>query len=208
MNRYPNVTFIRTQQRTSPSLILFAALVALGLLALFGSRGTLGPLAGPAPAAAAQCSGADNSPKSLSAKRASSLVICLVNKERRQRGMGSLGKVDKLARAARGHTAHMKRSDCFAHTCPGEPSLTGRLSKADYLPCNCNWEAGENIAWGAGSSQGSPRAVVQAWMKSSEHRSRILDGSYEDVGVGFRHGSPFGGSKKQATYTLDFGAKR
>ena len=202
-----NLTSSSTQ-RISPSLLLLAALIALTLLALFGSRGTLGPLSGPAPAAAAQCSGADNSPKALSAKRASQLVICLVNKERRERGMSSLGKVEKLARAARGHTAHMKRSDCFAHTCPGEPSLTGRLSKADYLPCNCSWEAGENIAWGAGSSKGSPRAVVQAWMKSSEHRARILDGSYQDVGVGFRHGSPFGGSKKQATYTLDFGAKR
>lgn len=188
-------------------MILLAALVALGLLALFGSRGALGPLSGPAPAAAAQCSGADNSPKALSAKRASQLVICLVNKERRQRGMGSLNRVGNLVRAASGHTAEMKRSDCFAHTCPGEPSLTGRLSKADYLPCDCRWEAGENIAWGAGSSQGSPRAVVGAWMNSGEHRARILDGSYEHIGVGFRHGSPFGGSKKQATYTLDFGAK-
>lgn len=201
------MTFTSSNQRTSPSLILLAALVALGLLALFGSRGTLGPLSGPAPAAAAQCSGASKSPKALSAKRASQLVICLVNKERRQRGIGSLNRVDNLVRAARGHTAEMKRSECFAHTCPGEPSLTGRLSKADYLPCDCRWEAGENIAWGAGSSQGSPRAVVGAWMSSGEHRARILDGSYEHVGVGFRHGSPFGGSKKQATYTLDFGAK-
>lgn len=197
--------------RISPFLILIAALVLTGLLALFGSRGApgpLGPLTGPAPAAAAQCPGASNSPKQLSARRASQLVVCLVNKERRKRGISGLRRVDKLARAARRHTAHMKRSDCFAHTCPGEPDLTGRLSKADYLPCKCNWKAGENIAWGAGSSQGSPRAVVGAWMKSGSHRGRILDGSYRDIGVGVRHGSPFGGSKKQATYTLDFGAKR
>lgn len=198
-------------RRVSPFIIFFAALLLIGLLALFGSRGAsgpLGPLSGPAAAEAAQCPGASNSPRRLSAKRASQLVICLVNKERRKRGVGGLRRVDKLVRAASRHTEHMKRSDCFAHTCPGEPSLPGRLSKADYLPCNCNWEAGENIAWGAGSSKGSPRAVVKAWMKSGEHRARILDGSYKDIGVGFRHGSPFGGSQKQATYTLDFGAKR
>jgi uncharacterized protein YkwD len=182
-------------------------LALLGLLALFGLRGAPGPFSGPASAAAAQCSGASNSPKALSAKRAGQLVICLVNKERRQRGLRPVNRVKTLARAAGRHTAEMKRSDCFAHTCPGEPNLTGRLSKADYLPCNCNWRAGENIAWGAGSSQGSPRSVVKAWMGSGEHRARILDGSYEHIGVGVRHGSPFGGSNKQATYTLDFGAK-
>ena len=179
-------------------------LFGLAAAALFGSGAGL---TGPEAAEAAQCKGASEGPKSLSAKRASSLVVCLVNKERRQRGKGSLNRVDNLARAARDHTTQMKRTNCFAHTCPGEPDLTGRLSRADYLPCGCSWRAGENIAWGAGS-EGSPRSVVKAWMNSASHRARILDGSYQHVGVGFSHGSPFGGNKKQGTYTLDFGAKR
>ena len=201
------MTPTHSKHRIPPFFVFPLTLFALAMLALFGGSGGAGGLAGPASADAAQCSGASSTPKSLSAKRASGLVVCLVNKERRKRGMGSLNRVDKLAQAARGHTAHMKRKDCFAHTCPGEPDLTGRLSRANYLPCSCSWEAGENIAWGAGS-QGSPRAVVNAWMNSSSHRARILDGSYQHAGVGFRHGSPFGGNKKQGTYTLDFGAKR
>ena len=187
-------------------LLFVAALAGLAALALLGPGG--GALAGPASADAAQCKGASNSPRRLSAKRASNLVVCLVNKERGERNLRRLSQRKDLRRAASGHTKQMKRADCFAHTCPGEPDLPGRLTRSDYLPCNCNWSAGENLAWGGGSSEGSPRAVVKAFMKSSTHRAEILNAGFEDIGVGFRHGSPFSSGKKRGTYTLDFGAKR
>lgn len=101
----------------------------------------------------------------------------------------------------------MQRTDCFDHVCPGEPALTGRYERADYLPCGCSWGAAENIAWGPGQ-KGSPRQIVRAWMNSSPHRANILNGTYEHVGVGVRWGSPRHRHSKAGTYTLDFGYRR
>ncbi len=100
----------------------------------------------------------------------------------------------------------MQKTDCFDHVCPGEAQLTGRYQRADYLPCNCSWGAGENIGWGAGG-KGSPRKIVKAWMNSPPHRANIL-GSFEHAGAGVRWGSPNHRGSHAGTYTLDFGYKR
>lgn len=191
------------------STTLLCTLLALLAAALFGPPlpGPLERLSGPEAAAAAQCRGADSSPRKLATKRARKLVICLVNKERRERGIRRLSRKDTVGAAARHHTKQMKRRGCFSHTCPGERDLSGRLHRSRYLPCNCSWSAGENIATGKGGG-GSPRAVFKKWMASSTHRAHILRGSYEHVGVGFLHGSPWSGSKKHGTYTINFGYKR
>jgi uncharacterized protein YkwD len=43
--------------------------------------------------------------------------------------------------------------------------------------------AGENLAWGAGTS-GTARAIVGAWLASPEHRANLLRRSFTRVGVG------------------------
>ena len=102
----------------------------------------------------------------------------------------------------------MVRKRCFSHQCPGESDLVGRLVKARYLPCSCSWGIGENIAYGSGRD-GSPRNVVQAWMRSSEHRANILNGSYQHIGIAVARGTPSTGrSRDGATYTTDFGYRR
>ena len=40
--------------------------------------------------------------------------------------------------------------------------------------------AAENVAWG----QQTPAAVMTDWMKSSGHRTNILNCSYTEIGVG------------------------
>lgn len=119
-------------------------------------------------------------------------------------GLGNLDAQNELKQAAKRHTAQMLSIGCFAHLCPGEPDLVGRVTSAGYLPCNCNWSVGENLAWGVGK-HGSPAAIVDAWMASPGHRGLILTASMREVDVGVRSGKPGGPNAAAATYTADFG---
>lgn len=191
-------------------IILSAALAVLAVLALWAPGGSQRSLPGLVlgEAEAAKCPGASNSPKRLGKKRARNLVVCLVNRRRSKAGVRRVKKQSKVAKAATRHTKQMKKTNCLAHLCPGEPPLVGRLQKTNYLPCGCNWGVGENIGWGMGRKDGSPRAMVAQWMRSSVHRGTMLNGAFEHVGVGYRRGGPASGSNKAATYTIDFGFKR
>jgi uncharacterized protein YkwD len=100
----------------------------------------------------------------------------------------------------------MQRHSCFAHQCPGEKDLVGRIHATSYLPCNCTWRVGETLAWGA-RGQGTPQAIVKAWMHSPPHRHVLLDRQLRNVGVGLVWGSPSNPGAKAATYTADFGYK-
>ncbi|MCB0874831.1 MAG: CAP domain-containing protein [Solirubrobacterales bacterium] len=162
----------------------------------------------PSHAGAAQCKGGDAGPAKLSDKRAAKAVVCLLNKERRKHHLRPLRQQSAQAKAARKHNRRMIRSRCFSHQCPGEKDLVGRLTATRYLPCNCSWGVAENIAYGSGGS-GTPRRIVDAWMRSPGHRANILNGAYEHVGVGVGSGTPAAGrGRDTATFTADFGYKR
>jgi uncharacterized protein YkwD len=49
-------------------------------------------------------------------------------------------------------------------------------------------------------------AIVRGWLRSSGHRAILLDGRYDDLGVGIAIGAPRGGTGG-ATFTGDFGAR-
>jgi uncharacterized protein YkwD len=191
-------------------IILSAALGLLAVLALWAPGGSGQSLPGLllGEAQAAKCQGASRSPKRLGKKRARNLVVCLVNKRRKKAGVGRVKRKSTVTKAATRHTKRMKKTNCLAHICPGEPALPERLKQTSYLPCGCNWGVGENIGWGMGRKEGSPRGMVAQWMRSSAHRSTMLNRSFEHVGVGYRRGGPASGSRKAATYTIDFGFKR
>ncbi len=157
-------------------------------------------------ASAASCSGADKSPRRISSKTAGKAIVCLINKKRRSHGLKPLKSQRNLTQAARAHTRRMQRSNCFSHACPGEAVLSGRYARSDYLPCGCRWGAAENIAWGP-NHDGSPRKIVKAWMRSSEHRHNIL-GPFDHVGAGVKWGSPTSRHANAGTYTVDFGYRR
>ena len=193
---------MRLLRRTPLLTLTFVA--ALFALAAVGGPS---PLPGPAAALAASCPGSDSSPRQISSEQASRMVVCLINQARVKHGLKKVHARGELEGAATSHSAQMQETDCFDHTCPGEPELAGRYAKSNYLPCGCSWGAAENIAWGP-RAKGSPRAIVDAWMGSAPHRANILDGSYTDVGVGVRWGSPEKRGKSAGTYTLDFGYRK
>ncbi len=154
--------------------------------------------------AAHHCENADVPGQKLRPRVAAEAVRCLIDKERVTHGLHALGPQKSLLRAAKRHTGAMLSKGCFAHTCPGEPDLVGRVTDTGYLPCNCNWSVGENIAWASGKNS-SPAGIVAAWMASPPHREMILTGSMNDVDVGVRPGKPGKRKAHAATYTADFG---
>jgi uncharacterized protein YkwD len=154
--------------------------------------------------AAGHCENAQVPGDRLKPGLAAAAIRCLIDKERSARGLKKLDAQKALKKAAKRHTNRMLAIGCFSHLCPGEPDLVGRVTATGYLPCDCSWSVGENLAWGLGK-RGSPAAIVAAWMASPPHRETILTGSMEDIDIGARPGRPGGSHAAAATYTADFG---
>ena len=162
-----------------------------------------GPAAGGLSAEAARadaCAYAEGSPRNITRRQARDATVCLINNRRASHGKDQLGTKSGLRKSAGRHSRRMRRG-CFAHECPGEQGLVGRVHATSYLPCNCSWGIGENIATGR-RKRGTPLGAVAAWMGSSSHRRTLLDGDFDHLGVGVAW------RKHKAYYTADFGYKR
>jgi uncharacterized protein YkwD len=145
-------------------------------------------------------------PWNLPAVRAA--TRCLVNRERVSRGERALTSSPLLERAAQSHTESMAFGDYFAHVGPGGDTPMARIRAAGYLyNAHVSIEVGENIAWGT-LWLASPRAIVNAWMTSPEHRANILDPQFRStaIGVSTHLSSSLGGGQSGAIYTEDFGS--
>lgn len=103
-------------------------------------------------------------------------VLELVNAERSSRSLPLLTWSEAAATAAYGHAVDMDVRNYFDHDSPDGESPGDRLAAAGAG--GRGW--GENIARG----QGSPEAVMAAWMNSPGHRSNILHASFRSLGVG------------------------
>ncbi len=109
-------------------------------------------------------------------------VFRLINNERQQHGKSPLRWADQAANVARYHSINMAELEFFSHQ-----DLAGRRSsnRADLLGLR-DWRSiGENIAWLKGSGDPTIKVVAQ-WMRSSSHRSNILDSKFRETGVGLR----------------------
>jgi uncharacterized protein YkwD len=184
-----------------------AVAATAALTATLVLSGTSIPGVGVESAHAAACRNADGDSSELTRDQARGAVLCLVNNRRATRGRSRLHSRRALDKAAGRHTRRMQRRRCFSHQCPGERDLAGRLSATSYLPCNCSWGIGENIAWG-GDRLGTPRNIVQGLMDSPSHRRNLLDRDFRHIGVGVVWGTPSNPHADGAIFTTDFGYKR
>ena len=159
------------------ALLLIAAIVATAVLAA------------PAPAVAparllapvSLCRGQSDS--SAPAAVQQKAILCLVDFARRRARMPPLRRSPLLMRAAARKADDLVRCGQFSHTACGL-DFTTRISEAGYR----YGEAGENIAMGP-SAVGSPRAIMLAWLRSSEHRRNLIDPGYRDQGIAMMAGS-------------------
>lgn len=91
--------------------------------------------------------------------------------------VGSVSGDENLHQAAQGHADDMANNDFFDHVGSDGSSFSKRMRDAGYT----GWPVGENIAAG-GTDPGS---VVQRWMDSDGHCRNIMNGSANEIGVGF-----------------------
>jgi uncharacterized protein YkwD len=160
-------------------------------------------LLGPA-AVASACDDASESPTRDTVGRARSATLCLINEARAKRGLPRLGTTGSLTDAATAHSRNMVANDFFSHSSPGGSTPKARIAAAGYLDGASSWAIGETIAWGSGASA-SPASIVRMWLRSPGHRAILLDGRFDDVGIGIALGAPDGGGG--ATFTGDFGKR-
>jgi uncharacterized protein YkwD len=146
-----------------------------------------------APPPPARCANADAPATASSLGTMRDAVVCLINQQRTRRGLPALGVSDQLNRSAQGWTTAMIATGQFTHGA----DFAARITAVGY-----DWQsAGENIATG----YPTPRAVVTAWMASTDHCQNILDPAFRDVGTG-ESDSPVGTvASGPATWTQDFG---
>ena len=125
-------------------------------------------------------------------------IVHLQNQTRRSYGLEPLCVDPTLTQAARGHSADMIARNYFGHGLVGS-----RLTSYGY-----NWLTyGENIAGGYGYDYSSPEHTFEMWMASPGHHANIMNGSFEEVGVGTATGE-YNGIANYTMYTVDFGVSR
>lgn len=163
-------------------------------------------LSTPDRASGAACEHADSKPSSTSLANVERATRCLINKRRGRHGLRSLDRSDELDESAGRHSNDMEEHNYFSHTSRNGDSLLARVRRTGYLRRSDDWSLGENIAWQR-KRRARPKAIVDAWMESSSHRSLILRSSFRDVGVGIARGAPRSGVRNAATYTTDFGRR-
>ncbi len=134
-------------------------------------------------------------------------VLCLLNQIRENRGIPPFEFNESLRRSASAHSVSMVRSRTLSHYGPGGSTVLTRVARAGYLASASRFRIAENIGAGGGQEFGSPRAIVNAWMRSPGHRENILDRGLRDFGVGVARGNPYGHDRNAATYTVDFGTR-
>jgi uncharacterized protein YkwD len=186
-------------------LLAFAA-----LLAPAGSQADGGAASAKArtKAASDRCQSADAMPGQVSASELRDAMLCVMNAQRSARGLTRLRDQPALAQVASRFARQMVRDRFFDHTSPGGSTMLSRIKQTTYLHRALSWTVGENLAWGTGTLA-TPRAAVDAWMHSADHRANLLDRGFADVGIGIAAGAPtaLNADETGVTYVTDFGRR-
>lgn len=103
-------------------------------------------------------------------------IFQLTNAIRIENNLTSLSVSEKLNEAAREKAEDMINRNYWAHSTPDGQPFWSFVNKTDY-----DWSyLGENLAADFKTSEG----IVNAWYDSPTHRQNILNGNYEDIGIG------------------------
>ena len=117
-------------------------------------------------------------------------ILCLHNLDRRRQGMSQMRLSPELSAVALAHARDMVKRHYFDHVSPGGKDHMDRIAASAYPPSAGCWTAGENLLDANGAA--TPLQIVQAWMRSPEHRAIILRRGWRDFGLGVVHTAPDG----------------
>jgi uncharacterized protein YkwD len=104
-------------------------------------------------------------------------LLELTNVERAKEDLKPLGWSPLLAKVARGHAANMAKQKKEVHILDGKTPYD-RIRAAGYV----YYRAGENV--GSMTPDFTPADLIKAWMGSKGHRENIMQGDYQELGVG------------------------
>ncbi len=185
-------------------------LVVIALAAPASGRADGGAASASARAKAAsdRCESADALPGQVAASEARDALLCLMNAQRTARGLKRLRAQPDRAETAGRYAKQMVRDRFFDHTSPSGSTMVSRIKATGYLGATVRWTVGENLAWGTGT-KATPRATIDAWMHSADHRANLLDRGFADVGIGIAAGAPaeLEADETGGTYVTDFGRR-
>jgi uncharacterized protein YkwD len=127
------------------------------------------------------CPGQNN--PGASAHEQQKAMQCLLNYARSQAGISGLHSSRALQRAA-GRKSRDVAACGFSHTACGNAADL-YVHRFGYTSGTSGWRWGENLAYGRGK-RSTPRRIVEAWLNSSPHRENMLNGSFNDLGIGLK----------------------
>jgi uncharacterized protein YkwD len=130
---------------------------------------------------------------------------CLHDQVRSQHRLGLLRANAALAAAAASHTDDMIARGYFEHETPEGGTFDQRILSAGYARPGQGWSLGENLIWASGELA-TPAALMNSWMNSEGHRENILNGTFRELGLAVRLGTPTG--ETGVTVSAEFGARR
>lgn len=155
--------------------------------------------------AAAECADPEATQRSIGAERYREGIVCLINALRTDRGLRVLRDDPRLGLSGSRHAREMVDDEYFSHEGSDGSTLVTRAVDARYpLRSSASWSMGETLAWGTGDLE-TPRAVVNAWMRSSGHRRILLREGWRDLGIGTALGIPTDDTVG-ATVSAEFGS--
>lgn len=109
------------------------------------------------------------------------VIVQDTNEERATEKLVALKRNSTLDTAAQLKADDMAKNSYFSHTSPKGISPWYWFSEANYKYVH----AGENLAVHFTDSS----EVVEAWMKSPTHRANIMNGNYQEIGIGTAKGT-------------------
>jgi uncharacterized protein YkwD len=136
-------------------------------------------------------------------------VLQQLNQIRVQHGLVPLRLSAPLTTAAIQHSREMGADGYFEHASYDGTAFWKRIGRWYGSQGYGYWSVGENLLW---SSPGvDPKAALQLWMNSPEHRANILNGRWREIGVSAVHLDAAPGTYKGLPVTIvttDFGVRR
>jgi hypothetical protein len=156
-----------------------------------------------------QCPGAgDHQAPAPAQQRA---MACLIDNARARyrhvhpgwAGRTTLPLNSELERAAELKANLLVRCQQFSHT-PCHTSFASVFRQAGFGRGAASTSVGENLAYGQ-DEQGSPRATLDNWLNSPEHRQNLFTAKWHVQGLALRQLDSFLGYKGVSVWVSEFG---
>jgi uncharacterized protein YkwD len=136
-------------------------------------------------------------------------VLTAINHARAQHGLSPLRFSSRLEASALEHSWSMASAGYFSHSSRDGTSFGIRISHYYGTRGYTIWRVGETLFWW--TPDATPKQVVNAWLRSPEHRAIVLSPLFCKVGIGVVHASSAPGTflgRPTTLVTADYGLRR